>query len=116
MKQRWQDWLMLVLGAWVFFSPFWMLSYTSRGDAAAWNAYIFGAIAFVLAWAALATRQLWEEWVNLAVGGWLVIAPWVLGFYGAEPGASWNQIILGALIGLDALSVVSYSRGLPAGR
>ncbi len=110
MKQRWQDWVMLVLGAWVFLSPFWMPAYLSRTDVAAWNSYIFGAIAFVLAWAALVTGQLWEEWVNLAVGIWLIIAPFVLRFFGPENGAAWNQIILGILMGIDAIWVLSLNR------
>ena len=115
MKQRWQDWLMLIFGAWVFFSPFWMPAYASRGDAAAWNSYIFGAIAFSLAWSALATKQLWEEWLNLIIGIWLIIAPFLLRFYSAEPGAGWNQIILGLLMGIDAIWVLSvYRTQLPA--
>jgi SPW repeat len=115
MKQRWQDWLMLIFGAWVFFSPFWMPAYASRGDAAAWNSYIFGAIAFLLAWGALATKQLWEEWLNLLIGIWLIIAPFLLRFYSAEPGAGWNQIILGILMGIDAIWVLSaYRDQLPA--
>lgn len=110
MKQRWQDWVMLVFGAWVFFSPFWMPGYHSHRDVAAWNSYIFGAIAFVLAWAALATRQLWEEWINLLIGIWLVIAPFVLRFYGSETGAASNQIVLGLLIGIDAIWVLAENR------
>jgi len=118
MKQRWQDWVMLIFGAWVFFSPFWMAAYASSAGAAAWNAYIFGALAFIVAWGALATRKLWEEWVNLIIGIWLVISPFVLGFYRAESGAAWNQVILGVLIGIDAVWVLaSYRRaqqGAPA--
>jgi hypothetical protein len=110
MKQRWQDWLMLIFGAWVFFSPFWMPAYVSRGDAAAWNSYIFGALAFAFAWGALATRQLWEDWINLLIGIWLIIAPFALGFHSRESGASWNQIILGILMGLDAIWVLAEYR------
>lgn len=114
-QQRWQDWVMLIFGAWVFFSPFWMPAYASRGDAAAWNSYIFGAIAFFLAWGALATKELWEEWLNLLIGIWLIIAPFVLRFYSTEPGAGWNQIILGILMGIDAIWVLSvYRTQLPA--
>ncbi len=109
-QQRWQDWVMLIFGVWVFLSPFWMPAYASRGDAAAWNSYIFGAIVVVLSWAALATKQLWEDWINLLLGIWLIIAPFVLRFYGHEPGAAWNQIVLGVLIGLDAIWVVSAYR------
>jgi hypothetical protein len=116
MRYRWQDWIMLIFGAWVFFSPFWMPAYVSSHNAAAWNAYIFGALAFIFAWAALSTRKLWEEWLNLLIGIWLVISPFVLAFHRAEPGAAWNQIILGVLMGLDAIWVLSAyrSHGEPA--
>lgn len=110
MKQRWQDWVMLIFGAWVFLSPFWMSAYASSSNAAAWNAYIFGGLAFILAWVALATRKFWEEWVNLLIGIWLVIAPFVLRFHGTEPGAAWNQIVLGVLMGLDAMWVLAAYR------
>jgi hypothetical protein len=106
---------MLIFGAWVFFSSFWMPVYASRGDAAAWNSYIFGAIAFFLAWGALATKQVWEQWLSLIIGIWLIIAPFLLRFYSAEPGAGWNQIVLGILMGGDAIWVLSkYRTTVPA--
>ena len=36
----------------------------------------------VLAIAALAAFAVWEEWLNLIVGLWVLVSPWVLGFYG----------------------------------
>jgi hypothetical protein len=33
--------------------------------------------------------QKWEEWPNLVMGAWLVVAPWVLGFSGVAS-AKWN--------------------------
>jgi hypothetical protein len=117
-QQRWQDWVMLALGAWVFFSPFWMAGYASMGDAAAWNSYILGALAAMFACAALATGKIWEERLNAALGIWLLIAPFVLGFHAAEPGASWNHFVLGALMVIDAAWALGAARSqgaLPRG-
>ena len=101
---------MFVLGIWLFFSPFWMVAYASNSNGAAWNSYIMGALVFAFAWGALASRRIWEEWINLAIGIWLVIAPFVLGFYSGQPGAGWNQIIVGILVGLDAIWVLGQAR------
>ena len=108
--QRWQDWVMLVFGVWVFLSPFWMPAYASTTDAAAWSSYILGILVVAFAWAALATRDLWEERVNLVLGILLIIAPFVLRFYSTETGAAWNQIILGILVGADAIWMLSAYR------
>ncbi len=105
--QRWQDWVMLVLGAWIFFSPFWMTGYASNSSVAAWNSYILGALVALFAAIALARAQRWEEWVELGLGAWLVISPFVLMFYSSENGAAWNQIIVGVLIAADAIWVLS---------
>ena len=112
-SQRWQDWVMLVFGAWLFFAPFWMGGYSSSGSIGACNSYVLGVRVFAFAWAALATTRRWEEWVELALGVWLVIAPFVLRFWGPEHGAAWNQIVLGVLIGLDAIWVLASRPSTP---
>lgn len=107
MKARWQDWAMLVFGVWLFFSPFWMAGYASMSSVAAWNSYIFGVLVAAFAVAALTTRRRWEEKVELAFGIWLVISPFVLGFYGSENGAAWNHIAIGLLVAVDALWILA---------
>lgn len=101
--QRWQDWVMLVLGIWLFFSPFWMAGYLSAGSGAAWNSYILGVLVVIFAAAALSTGRRWEEWVQLVLGIWLIISPFILSYYAREYGGAWNQIIIGLLIGIDAI-------------
>lgn len=98
---------MLIFGAWLFFSPFWMVGYTTTGSIAAWNSYVLGVLVFAFAWAALATPRRWEEWIELVLGVWLVISPFILFFYKTEFGAAWNQIVLGILIAIDALWVLA---------
>ena len=103
--QRWQDWLNLILGIWLFISP-WLGFAVSTG--AAWNSWIFGAvIAAVSAWA-LSAPQKWEEWVNFVIGAWLMMAPFVLVF-SAEAAPTWNHLIVGAVVFIDALFGVSRS-------
>lgn len=108
--KRWQDWVMLIFGIWLFVAPFWMGGYDSSGSVAARNSYVLGVLVFAFGWAALATARRWEEWMELILGIWLVISPFVLGFWSSEHGAGWNQLILGVLIGLDAIWALAAAR------
>jgi hypothetical protein len=69
----------LVLGAILFVSP-WIFGFDAGKPSQ--NGMIVGIIMAVLAIAALAAFAVWEEWLNLVVGLWAVISPWVLGFQG----------------------------------
>ena len=88
---------------------------TASAGAAAWNAWIFGVIVFLVALSALGRMNSWQEWVNLLIGIWLFIAPWVLGFTGL-PGASWDHWIVGALIFIFAVWNLATARSLPVAR
>jgi hypothetical protein len=62
---------------------------------------ISGIIIAVLAVAALAAFAVWEEWLNLIVGLWAVVSPWVLGFEGNRT-AMTVHVIVGALVAILA--------------
>jgi short subunit fatty acids transporter len=47
------------------------------------NANITGLVIAIIAIAALAAFAVWEEWLNLIVGLWALVSPWVLGFQGS---------------------------------
>lgn len=106
-KQRWQDWLNLLLGIWLVVAP--LIGIGAMGGLAAWNAYLFGAIIIVFSVAALNEPHGWEEWTNLVVGLWLIAAPFVLGF-SMQAGPAWNHIGVGAVVCADALWM-ALSRG-----
>lgn len=106
-KQRWQDWLNLLLGIWLVVAP--LIGIGAMGGLAAWNAYLFGAIIIVFSVAALNEPHGWEEWTNLVVGLWLIAAPFALGF-SAQVGPTWNHIGVGAVVAADAL-LVALRRG-----
>jgi len=96
----WQDRVNVVLGVWLFLAPFFGIG--AGEPAAVWNSYIMGAIVALVSLAALSEPHKWEEWVNSAVGAWLILAPFVLNFSNLA-GATWNQVIVGVLIGADAI-------------
>ena len=76
---KWCDVANLILGAFLFFSP-WIFGFDA--GKVSQNAYIAGIVIAVLAIAALAAFAVWEEWLNLIVGLWVLVSPWVLGFHG----------------------------------
>ena len=109
--RRWQDWVTLVLGIWLFISP-WALGFYAGMSAASWNFFIVGAAFVVFAVAALNLRTLWEEWVNLVLGIWMIVSPWVLGFSGTS-GARDDAIIVGLIVGVMSIWALA-ERHLPA--
>jgi hypothetical protein len=95
---KWCDVANLVLGAVLFLSP-WIFGFGA--GAASQNAYIAGIVIAVLAIAALAAFAVWEEWLNLIVGLWTLIAPWVLGFHGNRT-AMMVHVVIGIAVAVLA--------------
>lgn len=95
---RYCDVANLILGAFLFASP-WIFGF--GGTNAAMNANIAGIVIGVLAIAALAAFAVWEEWLNLIVGLWTVVSPWVVGFH-AETKAMTVSVIVGIAVAVLA--------------
>jgi hypothetical protein len=99
---RWQNWANVVLGIILFIAPWFIgTAYNLRIPAdshAAWNAWIVGAVvALVALWSLAAPRASLPEWINVVLGVWLFIAPWVLGYsFLAAP--AWTAWIIGILV------------------
>jgi uncharacterized integral membrane protein len=120
------DWLIRILAVWLFFSP-WILQFgknTPTGQTAAgsvvnqavsnasWNAWILGALIFIISLSALG-RNFKQEWINLVLGAWIFIAPWALGFAsGNYATAAWDHWIVGALIFIAAAVIIFENRSL----
>ena len=102
--RRWQDVTMMILGFWLVLSPF-VLQYAALTGIASLNSYVFGLAVVGFAALALYRPQTWEEWVNLVLGIWLILAPLVLGFRD-ETVSTANHFIVGLLIVIDAMSIM----------
>ena len=111
-KQLWQDWLSLVLGIWLIVSA-WVIG-RGAGNALISNAYIMGLALAAFAIMALVAFQLWEEWVTLVLGAWLLVSPWFLGF-NAGSVLTWNTVLIGIVVTVCAAWAITEveDRGKP---
>ena len=94
--------LNIIAAIWLIVSPF-VLAYTTL-PVALWDTIIVGIIVLILAWARAASplRNIGLSWLNLLLGIWLIISPFVLG-YATSPTATWNNVVLGAVVVILAI-------------
>ena len=67
----------LVLGLFLVLSP-WLFAYVRR--TASTDIWVSGALIILVSIAAIIAFSQWDEWINLGLGIWLIVSPWVLGF------------------------------------
>lgn len=67
----------LVLAAFLFVSP-WLFAYAQRN--ARIDIWLSSAAVALTAIAAILAYANWKEWLNVLLGAWLVVSPWLLGF------------------------------------
>jgi hypothetical protein len=90
--KHWEDWVGLILGVWLIVSPM-VLRY---GDlVASQNAFLVGVLLIVITLVELTIFRAWEEWINVILGAWLVVSPWLLG---SNFIATTNLVIVGLLV------------------
>lgn len=74
-KHRWQDQVILLLGLWLFISP-WALGYLGAAPISL-NASITGAVIVLMAAFDLFKTYAWAVVVSLLAGVWIAVSPWV---------------------------------------
>ena len=92
--KQWQDWTSWALGLWLLLSP-WALFFDNE-PRALHNALAGGALIIIAEIVELSIFRDWEEWINVVLGAWLAVSPWVLGI--ASAAARWNFLIVGTLV------------------
>ncbi|MBY5639330.1 SPW repeat protein [Rhizobium leguminosarum] len=104
------DIINIVGGLALFLSP-WLLGFATEAYAA-WNAWIVGLAIAVIAAAALFAFYEAEEWINLVLGVWALVAPWVLGF-SAVGAAMWAHLIAGIVVAVLAAGSIWFTHNHP---
>jgi hypothetical protein len=72
-----------LLLAMVLFAAPWFFAHASQ--TAVVDLRLSSAAIIILSLAAIIAFSTWEEWVNLLLGLWLVVSPWLLGFAHTRP-------------------------------
>ncbi|MFP4365705.1 MAG: SPW repeat protein [Bacteroidales bacterium] len=62
----------------------------------AWNSIVFEALIAIFSVFALNDRNAWEEWINMHIGIWVFVSPWIFGIITISQ--MWNHWIIGILI------------------
>jgi hypothetical protein len=100
----------IVLGVWLIFSPF-IIGYAGS-TRALWDALIVGVAISVLAWyrTLRPTRSLLPSWINLLLGLWLAVSPFVLRMTSIDS-AMRNDITIGIGVAFFAIVALALSTG-----
>jgi hypothetical protein len=106
LPKQWTDWATWLLGIWLCLSP-WALLFEYEVQATR-NAVLLGALIILAELVELSLFKGWEEWINVALGAWLVASTWVLGI--ATLSAKINFIVVGALVVALALRELRQNR------
>jgi hypothetical protein len=76
--KHWQDPVSALIGVWFAASP-WVLGFADHA-AATIGSLVAGLALIAVALGAVFMPRAWEEWTEVAIGGWMLVSPWVLGF------------------------------------
>ena len=90
---HWEDWCSWGLGLWLCISP-WALRFDLE-PVATRAAVISGVLLILVEAITLSAFRAWEEWLNVAIGIWLIAAPWIVVTTGT---AAVNFVIVGLLV------------------
>ena len=90
---QWENWCGWLLAIWLCISP----GPLKFGDdiTATYVAVLTGIVLICTEMLTISPFRLWEEWINVGVGGWLIASPWLLH---VSSSAKINFVIVGALV------------------
>ena len=94
LPKQWTDWTTWLLGIWLCLSP-WTLLFEFEAPAVK-NAVLLGALIILTELVELSIFRGWQEWINVALGAWLIASTWVLGI--VTPAARTNFMLVGVLV------------------
>lgn len=81
-NEAYGDIINLILAIWLFLSP-WLIGFAGIVPAA-WTAWLSAIAIAIISIAALSAFAEWEEWINLLLGVWVLISPWVVHVSGQQ--------------------------------
>ena len=111
--KQWEDWCDWALGILLVLSP-WILQF-HLDTVATRTAVIVGLLVVFAEVVTLSRFQVWEEWINVVLGAWLAISPFVLRI--ADPTARAAFVVFGvAIAALAIYEVIEVMRATANGR
>ncbi len=84
LPKGWQEWITLAIGLWLFASPF-TLEVDDPG--AAENFLLVGGLVIIFELITFYTLRVWEEWINIVLGAWLLVWSFAMSGFAAVANA-----------------------------
>jgi hypothetical protein len=100
-EKQWQYGMTIVFGLLLFFIP-WLLGFESKIPLRSWDFFVIGALTVVCGAAALHLRARVAAWLMPALGLWMFLSPWILGFM-PNISARNSALVLGGFVFLMSL-------------
>jgi len=109
--RHWEDWCAMGVGIVILISP--AIAQITDSPYATLNAVVVGLLVMLLAWQELMLLEIWEEYLELAVGLWLAASPWLFGYseFGLPTGM---HVALGGAVAV--LAIVEFCQDQWRGR
>jgi SPW repeat len=94
LPKQWEDWTNWILGIVLCLSP-WALLF-DKDSIATENAVVVGFLIILAEVVTLSAFEPWEEWINVILGGWLVVSPFALAI--TSTAARIEFVVVGLLV------------------
>ena len=110
--------LTFIAGSWLVAAPY-LLDYADLGGLDGyWNDAVIGGVIAVIALLQLSApaRAVPSSVASAALGAWLIVAPFGLGYSSEAPRASWNEAVTGVVVLILALAGLAFTLGRRANR
>jgi SPW repeat len=91
MPEGWEDWITLVIGVWLFASP-WILQVDD--SEAAGNCLLIGALVIIFELVNFYTLRVWEESFIIVLGAWLIVSSFAMSGFAVVA----NGVVCGVLL------------------
>lgn len=92
--RQWEDWVSWGLGIWLCIAP-WALRFELEPGPTR-TAVITGVLLILVEAITLSVFRAWEEWLNVALGLWLIAVPYVIATESTP--ATVNFIVVGLIV------------------
>jgi len=108
----WQDWSDMLLGIWLATSP-WILGFGNGDAVAAGNAVLVGSLIAILGALTFLAYHIVEQWIDVMLGVWLVLSPWLLPTAGSAAMVADFTLVGAAVLALSGREIWNAGHGRP---
>jgi hypothetical protein len=98
--------LLVACGLWLLLAPAWMDGYPSTVGPAALNSYALGLLVSLGGLLALRSKSRLVRLAPFGFAIWLVVFPFVTGLISTAPGAAWNGMLTGLVVGVLGVTLL----------